>query len=68
MCLFLTNEVVAIFSRSSLKLNRTAIYHWRRQPYFSSEPLSKTGYLLGVCYGRFRLHGLTRAARSENRE
>ena len=29
---------------------------------------SKTGYWLGVCYGWFHLHGLTRAARSENRE
>ena len=35
---------------------------------FSCEPFSKTGYWLGVCYGWFHLHGLTRAARSENRE
>ena len=34
---------------------------------FSSEPFSKTGYKLGVCHGRFYLHGHTRTARSENR-
>ena len=32
---------------------------------FSCEPISKTGYWLGVCYGWFHLHWLTRAARSE---
>ena len=35
---------------------------------FSCEPISKTGYWLGVCYGWFHLHGLAWAARSENRE
>ena len=34
----------------------------------SSEPLSKTGYWLSVCHGWFHLHGLTRDARSANRE
>ena len=32
--------------------------------YFSSEPLSKTGYWVIVCYGWFHLHRLPRAARS----
>ena len=36
--------------------------------FFSCEPISKTGYWIDVCYGWFHLHGLTRAARSENRE
>ena len=36
--------------------------------FFSCEPISKTGYWLNVCYGWFHLHGLTQAARSENRE
>ena len=35
---------------------------------FSSESLTKRGYWLGVYHGLFHLHGLTRAARSENRE
>ena len=32
--------------------------------FFSIEPLSKTGYWVGVCHGGFHLHGLPRAARS----
>ena len=36
--------------------------------FFSCEPISKTGYRIGVCYGSFHLHGLTHAARSENGE
>ena len=42
-----------------------------RQSYFSSEPLSKTGYWLqnvGVCHCWFQLHALTRPMRSANRE
>ena len=51
----------------SLKLTWKVIYEWKRHPFFSCEPISKTGYWLGVCYGWFHLHRLTRAARSENR-
>ena len=48
--------------KSYIPLETTAIF-------FSSEPFSKTGYIItGVCHGLFHLHGLTRAARSENRE
>ena len=36
--------------------------------FFISELLSKTGYWLGVCHVLYNLHGLTRAARSENGE
>ena len=36
--------------------------------FFSCEPISKTGYWLGVSYGWFHLHRLTRASRSENWE
>ena len=33
-----------------------------------SEPISKTGYELGVCHGWYHLHGQTRAARIKNWE
>ena len=36
--------------------------------FVSSEPLSKTGHWLGVCYGWFHLHGLTRHVRNANRD
>ena len=51
-----------------LKLIWTLMFHWRRQPYFSREPLSKTGYKLGVCHISFHLHMLTRTVRSAIRE
>ena len=35
---------------------------------FSIEPLSKTGYLQGLCHGRIHLHGRTRAVMSATRE
>ena len=34
-----------------LKLTWTRLYHWKRQPYFPSEPLFKTVDWLGVCHG-----------------
>ena len=47
--------------KSYIQLETAAIF-------FSCEPIFKTGYWLGVWYGWFHLHGLTRAVRSENRE
>ena len=47
--------------KSYIQLETAAVF-------FSCEPISKTGYRLGVYYGWFHLHGITRAARSENRE
>ena len=58
----LTILMAVLFERiypCSLKLTRTVIYKCKRQPYFSIEPLSKTGYWLGVCHGWFHLQGLT---------
>ena len=56
--------------------NLPSIFSWHENLYttgngshiFSCEPISKTGYYLGVCHGWFHLHGQTRAARSKNRE
>ena len=51
----------------SLKLTREVIYlHCRRQPYFFYRTLSKTGYCLRICHGRFHLQGLPRAVRIRN--
>ena len=38
---------------SCLKLTRTLVYRWRRQPYLSSEPLSKREYVMAdfICMG-----------------
>ena len=51
-----------------LKLTWIVIYHWKLRPYFSGEPLSKTGYWLGIYHGWFHLHGLTRPVLSAKRE
>ena len=61
-------QIVLNILHDTLKLTWKVIYHWKRQPYFSCEPFSKTGYWLDVCYGWLHLHGLTRAARSKSRE
>ena len=62
-----TTKMLSTRNSSMLKLTWKVINHWK-QPYFSCEPISKTGYWLGVCHGWFHLHGLTRATRSESRE
>ena len=43
-------------------------YYCRRKLYYSIEPLSVTGYWLGVCHGWFHFHGLTRTGQSAKRE
>ena len=48
----------------TLKLTWTVIYNCKRQPYFSIEPLSKTGYWLGVCHGWFHLQWLTEGVKN----
>ena len=49
---------------SFFKLTWTVIYYCKRQPYFSIEPISKTGYWLGVFHGWFHLQGLPRTERN----
>ena len=48
----------------TLKLTWKWCTSWNGSHIFPIEPLSKTGYLLGVCHGLFNLHGPTQAARS----
>ena len=51
-----------------LKLTWTVIYYCKWQPYFFSiEPLSKTGYWLGVCHGWFHLQGITGGEKNTSR-
>ena len=59
---------VPLHDRNFLKLTWTVIYHWKLEPFFVSQSLSKTGFWLGVCHGWFHLHGLTRPVRSANRD
>ena len=52
---------------SRLKLTWTIIYCCKWQPYFSIEPLSKTGYWLIVSHGWFHLQGLTGGVKNVSR-
>ena len=55
-----TKSVVKANMNSYILLQMAAIF-------FSIEPLSQTGYCLGVCYGWFHLQGLTGGVKNASR-
>ena len=65
----LAKDITKVYKfKHNLKLTWTVIYYCKRQHYiFYIEPLSKTGYWLGVCHGWFHLQGLTRGVKNASR-